>query len=917
MGSRTGFMNAIGAIVLGLLFAEASRADDMTAAAYRDALLPVDERVRDLLGRMTLEEKIRQTHMFRFNLLANDTRSGLEGAPLAPDRMRAALGTSGIGAHSYRPYSAAYINEFQKIAREETRLGIPVLIFAEGLHGYQGTCYPQMLAQAASFDTNLVRHIYQAIGAEARAFGVHALHGPVLDLARDARWGRSEETFGEDTYLASRMAVAAVRGLQKDGQLKRSDAVIADIKHFAGHSPPQAGINMGPVSLGQRMLLTDYMSVFKSAFQEGGARMTMAAYHELDGIPCVANRWLLTDVLRDQWGFNGVVISDCNAVIRLLDRESVSHATAQSEEEAVAQALTAGLSCSFLEFGTDKDGNDRWPSIVRRAVEQGLLSERVIDRAAGDMLRLKFELGLFENPFTDTNLQAAAVGTSENAALALHAAREAMTLAQNRGDILPLARTVKRIAIIGPQKGTQTGDYAPFRYGPSSGIFDSIRAIVSPETIVTYVQGVPIKNQAFDAPIPRDYLYLPDGSGHGLQAEYFDNQSLTGTPAVSRTDAAVDFDWNDLSPDARIPADDFSVRWSGSIRTPFDWSGKVGVESTDGVRLWVDNQLLIDQWRTGSVTRQVECRFEGGKAHTLKLEYFQAENPKAIARLLWDRDPSGGIPEAVVQAKAADVVILVVGENGRTSGENYDRSTVELPGRQRELIQAVWKTGTPCVMVVLNGRALDLSWEAEHIPGILVGWFPGESGGRAVAEVLFGLYNPAGRMPVTFPRTTGQLPLFYSQKRTAAYPNARKYAGDAVAMDRSPQFPFGHGLSYTTFTYSDLHIEPETIPPDGRVRVRCVVKNSGSTEGDEVVQLYVQDVVSSVTTPYQLLKGFQRIHLRPEEQCTLSFELGPEELQLLDRDWTWRVEPGDFRVQIGASSEDIRLRGAFRVRVGG
>lgn len=893
-----------------------ARADEGAVMAYRDASLPVEERVHDLLVRMTLEEKIQQTHMFRANLLADDERSALEGAPLSPERMRAVLGATGIGAHSYRPYSASYINAFQKIAREETRLRIPVLIFAEGLHGYQGTCYPQMLAQAASFDTNLVRHIYQAVGAEARSFGVHALHGPVLDLARDARWGRSEETFGEDTYLSSRLGVAAVRGLQKDGQLKRPDAVIADIKHFAGHSPAQAGINMGPVSLGQRALFTDYLSVFKAAFQEGGARMTMAAYHELDGVPCVANRWLLTEVLREQWGFNGVVLSDCNAVIRLLDRESVSHATAESEEDAVAQSLNAGLSCSFLEFGSDAEGRDRWPSIVQRAVQQGWVSEQVIDRAAGDMLRLKFELGLFEQPFTDTNLQSAVVGTPANAALALQGAREAMTLLQNRGGLLPLARTLKRIAVIGPQKGTQTGDYAPFRYGPSAGILDSIRATVSPETVVSYVQGVPIRDQVLNTAVPADYLYPPDGSGHGLRAEYFANRALAGEPALTRIDATVNFDWNDLSPDARIPVDDFSVRWTGFFKAPFDWTGLVGVEAADGIRLWVDDRLIIDQWHPGAVAQRVACRFEGGKAHAIKLEYFQAANPKAIARLLWDRDPSGGIPEAIAAARDAEVAILVVGEDGRTSGENYDRSSVDLPGRQRELIEAVWKTGTPCVMVVLNGRALALSWEAEHIPSILVGWFPGEAGGRAVADVLFGLYNPAGRLPVTFPRATGQLPLYYSQKRTAAFPNARKYAGDQPALDRSPLFPFGHGLSYTTFTYSDLRIAPETIPVDGKVVATCVVRNTGASAGDEVVQLYVQDVVGSVTTPFRLLKGFQRIHLKPDEQQTLTFELGPDELQLLDQSWAWKVEPGAFRILIGASSEDIRLQGEFRVLPG-
>jgi beta-glucosidase len=884
------------------------------AGAYRDASLSVEERVGDLLGRMTLEEKIRQTHMFRANLLAKDKRSALEGAPLSPERMRAVLGRAGIGAHSYRPYSASYINAFQKIAREETRLGIPVMIFAEGLHGYQGTCYPQMLAQAASFDTNLVRRIYEAVGAEARAFGVHALHGPVLDLARDARWGRSEETFGEDTHLASRMAVAAVRGLQKDGQLTRPDAVIADVKHLAGHSPPQGGINMGPVSLGRRELFTDYLSVFKAAFQEGGARMTMAAYHELDGVPCVANRWLLTEVLREQWGFNGVVISDCNAVIRLLDRESVSHATAESEEDAVAQALNAGLSCSFLEFGSDPEGDDRWPGIVQRAVEQGRLSERVIDRAASDMLRLKFELGLFENPFTATNLQGLAVGTRENAALALQAAREAMTLLQNRGNLLPLSISVARLAVIGPQRGTQTGDYAPFRYGPSTGILDSIRAAVSPETVVTYVQGVPIKHRFPEATMPGEFFRPPEGGEQGLLAEYFTNRNLSGAPALTRIDRAVDFDWNDQSPDAVIPADEFSARWTGRFTSPADWEGVVGVEATDGVRLWVDDRLLIDDWREGPVARQAPCRFEGGRAYAIKLEYFQAANPKAIVRLLWNRDPSGGIPEAVAAARAADVAILVVGEDGRTSGENYDRSGVDLPGRQRELIEAVVKTGTPCVMVVLNGRALALPWEAEHVPAILVGWFPGEAGGQAVADVLFGAYNPAGRLPVTFPRATGQLPLYYGQKRTASHPNARKYAGDEPVMDRSPLFPFGHGLSYTAFTYSDLHVEPEAIPAGGKLRVQCVVRNSGAVAGDEVVQLYLRDVISSVTTPDRSLKGFQRMHLDPGESRAAVFELGPEQLQLLDRNWEWRVEPGEFRVMIGASSDDIRLQGAFRVQ---
>ncbi len=899
-------------LVLSASVVRAIPAKDLPA--YKNASLPVDDRVKDLLGRMTLDEKIRQTHMFRGNILSGDKRDAASGAPISPERVRALLGTAGIGAHSYRPYSAAYVNEVQKIAMEETRLGIPVLIFAEGLHGYQGTSFPQMIALAATWDIPLVSKIYEHVGTEARSFGVHAIHGPVLDLARDARWGRCEETFGEDTFLSSRMAVATVKGLQKD-DLKRPDAVIADIKHFGGHSPAQAGINMGPVHVGQRELLSDYLAVFRAAFQEGGARMTMAAYHEIDGIPCIANSWLLTDLLRKEWGFNGAVISDAGAVARLTNDESVSHGVAGSPEDAAAQALNAGMSISYMEFGFDERGEDRWPAIVKRAHDQGKLSEETINRAAGDVLRLKFELGLFDNPYTDDSLADKVCGNAEGTALALQAAREAMTLVQNRGALLPLSKNLKKIAVIGPQSTSQTGDYAPWKYGKTVGILDAIRAAVSKETAVTYVRGVPIKNEGPQNVIAEEYLWQPDGTGKGLCAEYFANKDLSGEPALRRVDPAVNFDWNDLSPDARIPFDNFSVRWTGKIKVPRDMEIAVGTQTTDGSRLWIDGKLVGDGWRGGSVTPSGKFAFKAGQFHDVKMEYFQGVNPKAIARLKWEFDKSGGIPEALAAARDADVVVVLVGENGATCGENEDRSTIDLPGRQDELVKAVQATGKPCVLVVLSGRALALPWEAVNIPAILMGWFPGQLGGQAVADVLFGDYNPAGRLPVSMPKSLGQLPIYYSQKRTAAFPNARTYHGDEnPAMNRAPLFPFGHGLSYTKFDYSNLTVTPKEIPPDGRAKVAFVVKNSGRRDGDEVVQLYVQDVVSSVTTPFKLLKGFKRIHIKAGESQTVAFDLGPEDLRLLDREWKWVVEPGEFKIMVGASSEDIRLNDSLVVQ---
>jgi beta-glucosidase len=726
---------------------------------YKDPSLPVESRVADLVSRMTLEEKIKQLDMFWGKEVANMGEH--EASSYSGEKVAEAIGTTGIGSvHDFYPINADITNQIQKYALEKTRLGIPVLFIEEALHGYQGaggTSFPIPLQLASAWDTSLVYNIGRSIATETRAHGVDMILGPVLCLPRDPRWGRVEETYGEDPYLAALNGVAMVKGLQGKN-VNQDNSVIAEPKHFAVHGIPEGGSNTAPVNIGEREARSSYLYVFEKAIREGGALSMMAAYSEIDGIPCVDNKWLLTDVLRKEWGFKGFVLSDLGAIRMTLE----NHHVAADISDALVQTFKAGLNMQFYDFG-----HEDFLKAVTDAVKNKKLSETELNKTVSDVLRVKFLLGLFDHPYTDPSLNAKVFHTQEHQALALKAAQEGICLLKNEGALLPLNKNNHSIAVIGSLAGS------------------------------TYLGGYSNK----------------DGKG---------------------------------------------------------------ISIVDGLKQRAGNTFTIN--------------YERGYSHDSLTTESQ-------------------IPElrqkAVDLAKRSDVVILVLGEQASVVGEGKDRSNLDLDDRQMNLAKAVYATGKPVVVVLFNGRPLSVNWVAKNIPAIVETWFSGEKGGLAIADVLLGNVNPSGKLPMTFPRSVGQLPFYYDHKPTSGH----RY----VDIASTPLFPFGLGLSYTSFEYSGLQIEPSKIPVNGTANVRVTIKNTGETEGTEVVQLYVRDMVSSVTTPERALKGFSRVDLRPGESKVVDFKVGPEHLSLWNREMKRVVEPGRFKIMVGSSSADIRQTDSLEV----
>ncbi len=860
---------------------ETKQAMSENQAKYRDAALPIEQRIHDLVSRMTLEEKARQMDMYAGRAVRTDGE--YDDAKAA-----AVIGDLGMGSiHDLYPPTAELANTLQRHAVERSRLGIPILFIEEGLHGIFAkgyTVFPQAIGLASTWNPDLAQEVGSAIAAEARACGVHMLLCPVLDLAWDPRWGRTEETYGEDPYLASRFAVAMVRGLQGDA-LTSDRSVVAEPKHFAAHGMPEGGRNCAPVRIGRRELHESLLPVFQAAFQQGGARAVMSAYHEIDGVPCTGNRWLLTDLLRDTWGFNGFVLTDLGAIRMLED----IHKTAASPRDAIRQAIHAGVDMQFYDYE-----NDAFQRMVVELVRDGQLDIADVDRAVSSILRVKFELGLFDKPYADASLVPRVVHCEDHRRLALKVAREAICLLKNEGDLLPLSKEIKTIAVVGPSADVpRLGDYT-VRDATGVTVLQAIEHAVSPQTKIEFmaatdILGVPL------TPIPSRCLVPPDGRGHGLRGEYFDNFDLKGDPVVVRVDSQVDFDWSYVAPVPTLALDKYSVRWTGTLIPDRTVDGHVGTTSDDGVRLWIDRELMIDEWYDHApAISSRPIRLEAGRLYDIRLEYYQRWGA-AVASLGWNVEDAAEVRDRVTRmAGAADVVIAVVGESFHTCGEAFDRADLGLPGQQQALIETVHATGTPVVVVLLNGRPLGIPWVARHVPAIIEAWYPGEAGGTAIADVLFGDYNPAGRLPITVPKSVGQLPLHYHHKRSAR----RNY----VSLSSEPLYPFGHGLSYTGFAYSDLTVRPTEIRPGETVDVTVTVTNTGTRAGDEVVQLYVRDDVSSVTKPERQLRGVERVHLEPGAVRQVEFTLGPEDMVVLDERYRSVVEPGTFTVLVGGSS---------------
>jgi beta-glucosidase len=854
---------------------------------YQDPKLGIEERVKDLLSRMTLEEKVRQMDMYKGEYFK-------ENEDFSKTKSDAKIGKLGIGAiHDLYPRSAKMINDLQKEVIKNNRWGIPALIMCEMLHGYLdegSTAFPMNIGLGATWDTNLMNKVGQVIGTEARAHGVHFGLGPNLDLGREPRWGRVAETFGEDAYLNSEIGLGMIQGMQGD-DLTSDRSIIAEPKHFAVHGIPQAGGNSSPILVGERSAREDHLPSFEKAFRKGGALGTMCAYSELDGIPCAENHWLLTDVLREEWGFKGIVVSDLGAIKYL----QVTHYVTDSPKESIHQAVAAGVDMQFYDFT-----NAFWQQTLIELVNEKKLTMANIDRAAGGVLRLKFLLGLFENPYTDKSLIKLRFHTKENQAVALEAGHKSIVLLKNQNNLLPLSKDIKTIAVIGPNANeSRLGGYA-VKNKVGTTVLEGIQQVVGTKANVLYEEGVPliVKGQI----ILSKYLWTPDGSQHGLKGEYFNNRNVEGTPALTRIDNQLEFDWP-WNPGEGVNDDDFSIRWTGYIQSEKSFDGWLGLSSDDGIRMWVDDQLVIDNWTKGATSIVTTPKnIEAGKKYKVRIEMWEG-GWGARAHLRWNLDKINFQP-AIDIAKKADVAIVVLGESNELVEENRDVATLDLHGMQQELIEAIQQTGTPVVCVLLNGRPLSINWINDNIPAIVEGWFPGEAGGKAVADVLFGDYNPGGRLPITFPKSVGQLPIYYNQKPSAIH----RY----VSESENPLYTFGYGLSYTTFEYSNLALNTNEIKTDGEIKVSVDVKNTGNYDGDEVVQLYINDIYSSVTTPLKTLKGFKRIFIKKGETQHLEFTLTADELALWNREMKRVVEPGDFEVMVGGNSVDL-LKTKFTV----
>lgn len=891
LGAHTSFRNirntwARGALLL-VAAASSAGAQVAPAAPYRDASRPVAERVRDLLGRMTLEEKFWQLFMIPGDLddPSNDYSHGVFGLQVSPARDTA---NGAARAHAKR------INDIQHYFVEKTRLGIPIIPFEEAVHGLVrpgATAFPQAIGLAATWDTSLMTRVATAIAHETRSRGIRQVLSPVVNIANDPRWGRVEETYGEDPLLSSRMAGSFAGAFERAG-------VIATPKHFVANFG-DGGRDSYPIDLDERLLDEMYFPPFVAAIKEGHARSVMSAYNSVDGSPATQNRALLTDKLRREWGFQGFVISDAAAT----GGATVLHHTEANTATAAADAVNAGLDVIF---------QSSWPQHrpYLDAFQRHLIPDSVIDTAVARVLRAKFQLGLFEHPYVDVDSAAYWNGNAEHRALALEAAHESIVLLKNDRNALPLSKSVRSVAVIGV-------DAAEARLGGYSGpgnqktsIVDGLReAMRSRGGIVRYAPGPGRVSREYVV-VPAEALSSTDSgrSVRGLHGEYFDNNRLDGTPRLTRTDARVDFGWTLNSPGRGIPFDWYSVRWTGRVSVPSAGVKRIGVEANDGYRLYLDGKLLIDDWEKRSYgSRLASVTFKPGSSHDVRLEYFESAG-NARVKLVWDAgvadDWRAKIESAVATARTSDVAVVVA---GLEEGEFRDRGQLSLPGHQEELIERVAATGRPTIIVLIGGGAITMSRWLDRVGAVIDAWYPGEVGGRAVADVLLGDYNPAGRLPTTWPVSAGQLPLYYNHKPTGR-------GDDYLDLTGQPLFPFGYGLSFTTFVYSNLSIESPEIPPGGSSRVRCRVTNTGAREGDEVVQLYVRDLLASVARPVMQLAGFQRIHLGPGASEDVTFEVGRDQLQMLDRDLHWTVEPGTFRVLVGASSKDIRLRGDLTVR---
>ena len=844
---------------------------------YQNESLSFDARVNDLVGRMTLEEKVQQMK---------------DVAPAIP------------------------------------RLGVPEYNWwNEALHGVArsglATVFPQAIGIAATWNRDLMFRLATVISDEARAKHEQYLRenshqryqgltfwSPNINIFRDPRWGRGQETYGEDPFLTGTLAVQFIRGLQGDDP--KYYKTIATVKHFAVHSGPEPERHTFDAVVSERDLRETYLPHFEMGIREGKAYSLMCAYNSIDGKPACANDMLLHDILRGEWKFPGYVVSDCGAIDDIYLRH-------KSEPTAAAAAARA------VKTGTDLDCGRVYPNLVD-AVKQGLITEQEIDVSLKRLFLARFKLGMFDSPdhVKWTRIPYSVVDDSAHHALATQVARESMVLLKNQGNVLPLSKTLKTIAVIGPnadQTQMLLGNYNGIPSDPITPL-RGIRAAV-PNTRVLYARGADLA-EGFPVldKVPSTALRTPDGKP-GLRVEYFASNTLEGDPVFTSTDSMVNADWKSSAPRSGMNADDFGVRWTGTLRPTHTGTYRLALNGTVKFELYLDDSLVTrsvypthdGEYPDPRLNQTEPMQLQAG--HDYKIRIIARETyGEAQIQLLWATPSEALAAEAERIAKQADAVVMFLGLTARLEGEEMrvqvpgfrggDRTSIDLPEPQRQLLQRIMALKKPTVLVLLNGSALAVNWAQANVPAILEAWYPGQAAGTAIADVLFGDYNPAGRLPVTFYKSTNDLPQFDDYRMAGR--TYRFFKGQ-------PLYPFGYGLSYTTFSYKNLRTSTDRLGAADTMTVSVDVTNAGRRAGDEVVQLYVQHVGSKVDRPNKDLRGYQRVSLKPGETKTVTFSLPASSLAY----WNtathgWTVEADRVNLQVGGSSADVRLSKTVAVR---
>ena len=843
-------------------------------APYKNPNLPVDQRVQDLLKRMTVEEKLNQLRA--------------DGNPAAYEKPLTTTGFGFFTVANIRGQGPAQLaeslNALQKKGRQN-RLGIPIIPYEESLHGLIDpghVSFPQAIGLAATWDPAFIHRCAQVIAEEDRAEGVRQVLSPVINVVRDARWGRVEESYGEDPLVTSKIAVAFTSALEAAG-------VVTTPKHYVANVW-DGGRDSHSVQISERSLREIYLAPFKAVFQQGGSRSVMCSYNAVNGVPAADSKWLLTDILRTEWGFKGYVVSDWGAA------ENVFYRFHQSETpaESVALQLTAGMDADHPSIGI-------FGKPLDEAVAKHLVSMKTVDTAVSRILRVKFELGLFDDPFVDPAKAAALANAPSHQVLALEASRKAMTLLKNDNNVLPLSKSAKRILVMGDvaNGATPLGGYSG-----NPGIRDSFLVGLrkqAPNVQFDFVSGVGRTSSAALPPIPASAFIGADGNP-GLKAEYWNNETLSGVPVLTRTEPNIDYTWDGDSPDMAVHATHFSARWSGFLVAPQDGDYTLSVTSDDGMRLKLNGQIVLEDWTEHAPTaKALDVHLKGGEKMPFELDFYQAE-AGAVAKVGWKASGTSNtlLNRVAEAAKGADAVVVFATID---EGEGQDRAYLNLPGNQNEAIGAAAKSGRPVVVVLVAGAPVTMEKWSNLVPAVLDVWYPGEEGAKATAETLFGENNPGGRLPITFPLTVGQCPIYYNFE-----PSGRGY--DYTDSTGKPLFAFGHGLSYTKFTYANLKVEP--LGTRNEFQISVDVTNSGNRDGDEVVQLYTHQRYSSVIRPLEELKDFQRIQLATGATKTVTFKLGFEQLAFLNEANKLVTEVAPIDVMVGAASDDIRVHGELR-----